>query len=156
MDLPDPTCKNKRAMTKDEVGYLVDLVQIYPIITSKETNAGTNKKKDIAWVSLTAAFNAKSGSIPRNKDQLKAKWDNLKKAARKRSQQMRMNNLKTGGGEDFITPDDILDKVAGFLGSTCTGFEVPFVGDGTNGGGSETVFDIKNNLNDLLLFFNNK
>lgn len=81
-------------MTKDEVGYLVDLVQIYPIITSKETNAGTNKEKDIAWVSLTAAFNAKSESIPRNKDQLKAKWDNLKKAARKRSQQMRMNNLK--------------------------------------------------------------
>lgn len=51
--------------------------------------------------------------------------------------------LQTGGGEDFIPPDDILDKVAGFLGSTCTGFEVPFVGDGTNGGGSETVFDIE-------------
>lgn len=81
-------------MTKDEILCLVELIECNKIITSKETNATTNKLKDEAWVSLTAAFNAKNGSIPRQKDQLKSKWDNLKKAARKRAQQIRMNHLK--------------------------------------------------------------
>lgn len=81
-------------MSKDEVAYFVDLIQNYTVLTSKETNAATNKLKEDAWVTLTAAFNAKCGSIPKHKDQLKLKWDNLKKGARKRSQQIRMNHLK--------------------------------------------------------------
>lgn len=85
--------KNK-AMTRDEMLCLVELVECNQIIVSKETNATTNKLKDEAWVSLAAAFNARNGSIPRQKDQLKSKWDNMKKAARKRAQQIRMNQLK--------------------------------------------------------------
>lgn len=39
--------------------------------------------------------------------------------------------MQTGGGKaDFIPPDEILDKVADMLGATCTGFMVPFGGDG--------------------------
>ncbi|XP_045508769.1 uncharacterized protein LOC123704422 [Colias croceus] len=118
-------------MTKDEVALLVDLIQSNPIITSKETNASTNKLKYECWISLTNTFNAKSGQIPRKPDQLKLKWDNLKKAARKRAANIRMNNLQTGGGKpDFIPPDETLDKVASLLGSTCSGFDVPVRGDG--------------------------
>ncbi|CAH4034849.1 unnamed protein product [Pieris brassicae] len=41
-----------------------------------------------------------------------------------------MNQIKTGGGPaDFIPPDDILDRVTGMLGSTASGFTVPFGGD---------------------------
>lgn len=81
-------------MNKNEVYLLVDLIQSQPILTSKETNATANKLKEEAWVSLTADFNAKCGSIPRRKEQLKLKWDNLKKAARKRAQLIRRNHLK--------------------------------------------------------------
>lgn len=63
-------------MSKDEVACLVDLIQANAILTSKETNASTNKFKEEAWVSVTAAFNTKCGSIPRHKEQLKLKWDN--------------------------------------------------------------------------------
>ncbi|CAG9794461.1 unnamed protein product [Diatraea saccharalis] len=124
------TMKTKKTMTQDEVIYLVELIQDKPALMTKATNATTNKLKDEAWLSVTTSFNAKCLSIPRNKEQLKLKWDNLKKAARKRSQLLRMNNLKTGGGKpEGIPPDDILDKVAGLLGSTCSGFEVSFGGD---------------------------
>ncbi|KOB73800.1 UPF0439 protein C9orf30-like protein [Operophtera brumata] len=127
----DITPKTKKAMNKDEVALLVDLIQSHRIIITKETNAATNKLKEECWASLTNTFNSKSGQIPRQLSQLKLKWDNLKKAARKRVANIRMNNLKTGGGKpDFIPPDEILDKVAAVLGSTCSGFDVPFGGDG--------------------------
>lgn len=83
-------------MVKEEVSLLVDLIEGKSILTSKETNANTNKIKDDAWTSLVQEFNAKTGSVPKTKDQLKLKWDNLKKAARKRAQLIRMNNLKVG------------------------------------------------------------
>lgn len=81
-------------MSKDEVSLLVDLIQNNPILTSKETNASTNKLKEACWASLTDTFNSKSGQIPRHREQLKLKWDNLKKAARKRAANIRMNHLK--------------------------------------------------------------
>lgn len=86
--------KSKKPMSKDEVAHFVDLIHSYPILTNKETNAATNKLKEDAWVSLTGSYNARCGSFPKSKDQLKLKWDNLKKEARKRSAQIRMNNLK--------------------------------------------------------------
>ncbi|CAH1643159.1 unnamed protein product [Spodoptera littoralis] len=68
--------------------------------------------KEESWISLTNKFNSKSSQIPRQIGQLKLKWDNLKKAARKRAAAVRMNNLKTGGGKpDYIPPDEILEKV---------------------------------------------
>ncbi|CAG5016538.1 unnamed protein product [Parnassius apollo] len=38
--------------------------------------------------------------------------------------------FQTGGGlADYIPPDDILDRVTSLLGSTVSGFTVPFGGD---------------------------
>lgn len=123
--------KSTKSMSKDEVACLIEIIEGSPIITSKETNATTNRLKEEAWVALTAAYNAKCGSFPKQKEQLKLKWDNLKKMTRKRAQKVRMNSLKTGGGKpDFIPPDELLEKVTSLLGSTCTGFDVPFGGDG--------------------------
>lgn len=73
---------------------MLDLIQTEPHITSKQTNATSNREKDEAWKKLTARFNAKGIYIERKMEQLRLKWDNLKKAARKRSHQIRMNNLK--------------------------------------------------------------
>lgn len=86
--------KAKKAMSRDEVSLLVDLIHSNPILTTKETNATTNKLKEECWSSLTMTFNSRSGQIPRIKEQLKLKWDNLKKAARKRAANIRLNNLK--------------------------------------------------------------
>ena len=80
-------------MNENEVALLVDLIQSTPILTSKETNATANKSKDESWTSLTRTFNARSGTVYRSKKQLQFKWDNLKKAARRRARLIRMNNL---------------------------------------------------------------
>lgn len=73
---------------------LLDLIESKPIITIKQTDATTNKSKEEAWSMLTAFFNSRNGAMPRSKEQLKAKWDNLKKAARKRDQDIKMNSEK--------------------------------------------------------------
>ncbi|CAG4981343.1 unnamed protein product [Colias eurytheme] len=58
-----------------------------------------------------------------------------------------MNRIQTGGGiPEYIPPDDILDRVADLLGSTASGFVVPFGGDkekavfvcAGDGGGDDT------------------
>ncbi|KAJ0169257.1 hypothetical protein K1T71_014838 [Dendrolimus kikuchii] len=127
-------------MTRDEVSYFIDLVKENKAIHSKATNAFQNQLKEIAWTQVTDAYNARFGRVPKNKQQLKLKWDNLKKMARKRLQLIRFNNLKTGGGKPICIPvDEILDKVAELLGSTGSGFEVPFGGDGTENKENETI-----------------
>uniref|UniRef100_A0A2H1W1U9 SFRICE_011728 n=1 Tax=Spodoptera frugiperda TaxID=7108 RepID=A0A2H1W1U9_SPOFR len=104
----DITPKTKKAMSKDEVSLLVDLIQSHPVIT-KETNAATNKLKNLY---LT----------PRHVGQLKLKWDNLKRTARKRAANIRINNLKEPGS---------------------SGFDVPFGGDGV-GATENVIFELDN------------
>ncbi|XP_047505909.1 uncharacterized protein LOC125050243 [Pieris napi] len=108
--------KHKKAMSKEEVNMLLDLIESKPIITIKQTDATTNKSKEEAWSMLTAFFNTRNGGMPRSKEQLKAKWDNLKKAARKRDQDIKLNSEKTDGSRPiFIPPDEVLDKVMHLL-----------------------------------------
>ncbi|KAL4711324.1 hypothetical protein ACJJTC_019165 [Scirpophaga incertulas] len=117
-------------LTKEEVMMLVELIESHPMLFSKATNASNNQLKEATWTKLTSSFNSMIASNPRKPEQLRLKWENLKKAAMKRSTKKRMNNLKTGGGKpDFIPPDEALDKVASILGSTCDGYSVPFGGD---------------------------
>ncbi|CAH2107869.1 unnamed protein product [Euphydryas editha] len=119
-----------KPLTKEESKFLLDLIQGSTIITTKTTNASNNKMKNEEWVRLTENFNAIATNCPRTPQQLRLKWENLKKISRKRSTKIRMNQIKTGGGPaDYIPPDDILDRVSGMLGSTASGFTVPFGGD---------------------------
>lgn len=73
---------------------LVQLVDSNPVIFSKATNASNNQLKEMAWNKITDAFNATVATHPRKLEQLRGKWENLKKAARKRNTKIRMNNLK--------------------------------------------------------------
>ncbi|XP_045503786.1 uncharacterized protein LOC123703514 [Colias croceus] len=119
-----------KPLTKEESKFLLDLIEGSKIITTKTTNATNNKIKNEEWVRLTERFNAQATNCPRTPQQLRLKWENLKKNSRKRSTKIRMNQIKTGGGPaDYIPPDDILDRVSGLLGSTASGFTVPFGGD---------------------------
>lgn len=100
-------------LAKDEVALLIDLVEANKVITSKATN---NQLKEAAWSKLTDAFNASISSCSRRTDQLKLKWENLKKSARKRSTKIRMNQIKViisslllcGG---VYEPQDVIDII---------------------------------------------
>ncbi|KAL4721005.1 hypothetical protein ACJJTC_016776 [Scirpophaga incertulas] len=119
-----------KALTKEETKMLVALVQGSKVINNKTTNATSNKLKNEEWISITEKFNSCGSSCPRTANQLRMKWENLKKNARRRSTMIRMNQLKTGGGTpEYIPPDDILDTVSSLLGSTVEGFTVEFGGD---------------------------
>lgn len=73
---------------------LVDLVEAHPVLFSKATNASNNQLKEATWLKITNTFNSMVASNPRKPEQLRLKWENLKKAARKRSTKIRMNNIK--------------------------------------------------------------
>ncbi|CAH2100852.1 unnamed protein product [Euphydryas editha] len=89
----------------------------------RPTRRPTNPKKKPGFA-LTSQFNTASGQILRHKEQLKLKWDNLKKAERKRAQLISKNNLQAEGGKpDVIPPDEILEKVAGLMGSVTVACE---------------------------------
>ncbi|XP_030030089.2 uncharacterized protein LOC115447235 [Manduca sexta] len=124
----------KKAMIKDEVSLLLDLIQENPIINAKETNAATNRLKDDAWTSLAHAFNARSRTRTRTKEQLKLKWDNLKKKARKRAQLISMDQQIDSAKLAYMTPDKVLDKVAVLLESNYTVPNDPLCGDGISHG----------------------
>lgn len=81
-------------LTKEEVKKLVELIAANPVVFSKATNASNNQLKEAAWFKITDYFNSIIASCPRKPEQLRLKWENLKKAARKRSSNIRMNNLK--------------------------------------------------------------
>ncbi|XP_045781563.1 uncharacterized protein LOC123878432 [Maniola jurtina] len=123
-----------KPLTKEESKFFLDLIEGSKIISSKTTNAYNNKMKTEEWVRLTERFNSSASNSPRTPQQLRLKWENLKKDSRKRSTKIRMNQIKTGGGPaDYIPSDDILDRVSGMLGSTGSGFTVPFGGDKETG-----------------------
>ncbi|KAL4710118.1 hypothetical protein ACJJTC_016520 [Scirpophaga incertulas] len=71
-------------------------------------------------------------ACPRTPTQLRLKWENLKKSARKRCANLRSSLNKTGGGKDYFPPDEVLDTVTALLGNTCQGFTVEFGGDANN------------------------
>lgn len=76
-------------MTKDETLMLVQLVATNKYINNKATNATNNKLKEQAWQTLTNEFNSSVTSFTRTPSQLRLKWENLKKSARKRCANMR-------------------------------------------------------------------
>ncbi|RVE48309.1 hypothetical protein evm_007060 [Chilo suppressalis] len=123
-------------LTKAEVALLINLVLEHKVIISKLTNATNNRLKEEAWNNVTESFNAIVSSCPRKLEQLRLKWENLKKAARKRSLKIRMMQLKTGGCY-YAPPDDALDRVAsilneyydGYSPTLCSDSEVPIIND---------------------------
>ncbi|XP_041975893.1 uncharacterized protein LOC121730771 isoform X2 [Aricia agestis] len=126
----DTEVVKSKPLTKDETKTLLELIEASKIITTKTTNATNNKLKTEEWSRIAVRFNASATVCRRTPQQLRLKWENLKKNARKRSTKIRMNCIQTGGGAgEYIPPDEILDRVTSLLGSTASGFEVPFGGD---------------------------
>ncbi|CAH0663862.1 unnamed protein product [Spodoptera exigua] len=69
-----------------------------------------------------------------------------RRSARWGAEPLRRDRGAAGGGKaDVIPADEILDKVANLIRSTCTGFEVPFGGD--RYGGGEVLFELEMGTN---------
>ncbi|XP_046972123.1 uncharacterized protein LOC124538909 isoform X2 [Vanessa cardui] len=119
-------------MSKDETMILVKLVAANEIINSKSTNATNNKLKEQTWQTLASEFNSSVTSLPRTPSQLRLKWENLKKSARKRCANMKSTLNETGGDKNSFPPDEVLDKVSSILGNTCQRLSVEFGGDATD------------------------
>ncbi|XP_030032179.1 uncharacterized protein LOC115448759 isoform X2 [Manduca sexta] len=119
-------------LNREEVMGLLELVAATPVVYSKGTNAASNRMKEAAWIQITEKFNSLISTNPRKPEQLRLKWENLKKGARKRSHRIAMNyKLQTRGGRpEFIPPDEVLDKVSDILGESIDGSVVQFVGEG--------------------------
>ncbi|KOB73774.1 Uncharacterized protein OBRU01_06074 [Operophtera brumata] len=88
--------KAAKALTPDETRGLLELIRLHPVITSKGNNATNNRQKILVWDQITDAFNATCGAFPRTSKQLRLKWENLKKNARRRSSDIRSNRGKRG------------------------------------------------------------
>uniref|UniRef100_A0A671KW74 Myb/SANT-like DNA-binding domain-containing protein n=1 Tax=Sinocyclocheilus anshuiensis TaxID=1608454 RepID=A0A671KW74_9TELE len=86
--------------TIHEKKLLYQLMEQYGTINEdKNTDNMTIKKKEDAWVQLTADFNASVGiKDKRDVNSLKACWKNLKAKAKKDTAQERRDTFLTGGG----------------------------------------------------------
>ncbi|XP_050675916.1 uncharacterized protein LOC126972856 isoform X2 [Leptidea sinapis] len=124
MDLP---LRKSRAMTNRQVSLLLSLIQSFPILLSKDVTAVTNNLKDQAWDSVTQIFNEKKMGTPKQKEQLKMKWDNLKKAAKKKALQISMASSKPNktSDESNVPSNNILDVVMNLLGLNSDEFDDP-------------------------------
>ncbi|CAH2096148.1 unnamed protein product [Euphydryas editha] len=153
------TIKTK-PLSKEETKGLLSLIEESKIINSKKTNATNNKMKMEEWTRIASVFNANIGTCRRTPQQLRLKWENLKKNSRKRSILIRMERIKTGGGPPgYFPPDDILDRVAALLGSTGEGLTVRFggdaepqiIGDGDKSVETAYIVPVDNNISPMLL-----
>ncbi|KAB0802082.1 hypothetical protein PPYR_04268 [Photinus pyralis] len=93
----------KRVIFSDnDMNMLVDLVYKYKhIIECKKTDALTWKDKDATWIKISDAFNA-SVMEKKTPEQLRTKYDNLKKDARRYFAKQRQDIYRTGGGINKI------------------------------------------------------
>jgi len=96
--------KRKPRFSEKEVDILIEKVndnaeQLF----ARFSDQVTNKKKKIAWVEVQNSVNA-SSFVPRTLDEIKKKWDDVKRITKKRATDVRKDMKKTGGGESSHDP----------------------------------------------------
>ena len=96
--------KRKPRFSEKEVDILIEKVndnaeQLF----ARFSDQVTNKKKKMAWVEVQNSVNA-SSFVPRTLDEIKKKWDDVKRITKKRANDVRKDMKKTGGGESSRDP----------------------------------------------------
>ncbi|XP_031345540.1 uncharacterized protein LOC116172463 [Photinus pyralis] len=132
---------------EQEVQLLMTLVNKYKvIIENKKTDAITWKQKQTTWEEITNEFNA-NNDVYRSCKNIKGKYENLKKNAKKKFATEKRNVYKTGGGVDkpvLITETD--QKIKEIIGISLEGLINQFDSDVievVNDGADETVESMK-------------
>lgn len=91
--------------SREEVEILTSLVaQHKTILENKKSDSVTWLEKEKCWKSLEEKFNSTSGSSYRSVKTLKAKYDGIKRATRKKSAAIRAETYRTGGGPNTAPP----------------------------------------------------
>ncbi|XP_069354969.1 myb/SANT-like DNA-binding domain-containing protein 3 [Maniola hyperantus] len=100
MNLRDSITFRERSLnfSKEEKARFKNLIDKYQaVLFNKKTDNCNNVQKKKAWNAIHAEFNALSEN-PRTLKQLQAKFDNMKRNARKDASKQRQERFKTGGG----------------------------------------------------------
>lgn len=114
----------------EEVNLLMILVEKYKdTIENKKTDAVMWKQKQRVWELLTQEFNAVNGSHRYTKN-IRCKYENLKKTAKKKFALEKNNIYKTGGGVDPPVPiTNVDEKIKTLISVSLEGLENPGDGD---------------------------
>lgn len=127
----DQKRRKKPNMTCQEKELLLDLVaENINVIENKKTDGVTTQMKNEQWQTISISFNSQGNGPVRDATNLRNVWENLKKASRKASAEIKMEALKTGGGTSkVITIDPILERVIELIRPSVEGLKNPYDGD---------------------------
>ena len=126
----------KRARTQnynlEDTLKLVDAAKAFKnILENKRSDAVTSRDKQRAWEAISSSYNAQT-TANRTAEQLRQKYDSLKKEARKYAAKKRQHRLQTGGGPaDTVKPNIIFDKILELIKLSSEGHESYFDSDAT-------------------------
>ncbi|KAI5708787.1 hypothetical protein M8J76_003182 [Diaphorina citri] len=95
----------------EETLVLIDLIEKYPTIESKETDGSSLAAKNKNWKDLTKEYNSRGLAKERNASTLKNKWKVMKKAAKKQYCEFKRHQNGTGGGLPLEEMDDLYKKI---------------------------------------------
>lgn len=110
--------KRERSLnfSRSECECLVTLIEKYKdILECKKTDATTWKKKEVTWSRVANELNAVYAT-GRTAKMLRAKYDNLKKLAKKDYAQAKTEAMQTGAGLPVDRkPDELLERVKALI-----------------------------------------
>lgn len=117
--------------SREEVDLLTSLVaQHKNILENKKSDSVTWQEKEQCWKTLEALFNSTSGLNFRSARTLKAKYEGLKRATRKKSALIHAETYRTGGGPSAVPPlNPIEEKVKNMILLSVKGIESQFDSD---------------------------
>lgn len=106
--MPLETEKRSRSgnFAKMEIKLLLKLANSKKGVLENKTNSGTNKLKAGTWDQLEKNFNSQTQGPPRSSQVLRAKYEAIKRALRKKSQDLK----KTGGRPREKSPSPLLEE----------------------------------------------
>ncbi|XP_076086463.1 uncharacterized protein LOC143057109 [Mytilus galloprovincialis] len=109
--------KRKPRFSQKEVDVLIEKVRCQSdTLFSRFSDTLTNKKKKSAWMEVQNSVNATS-MVYRNVDEIKKKWDDVKRNTKKRAASVRRDRNLTGGGESCVEPlSSVEEAVVSLIG----------------------------------------
>ncbi|CAG2211073.1 NAIF1 [Mytilus edulis] len=109
--------KRKPSFSQKEVDVLTEKVRCQSdTLFSQFSDTLTNKKKKSAWFEVQNSVNATS-MVYRNVDEIKKKWDDVKRNTKKRTVSVRRDRNLTGGGERSVEPlSSVEEAVVSLIG----------------------------------------
>ncbi|XP_064643057.1 nuclear apoptosis-inducing factor 1-like [Lineus longissimus] len=118
--MSEPKRTRKKNFTPNETNRLIELVEDnYRIISSKFSDQVTLKRKNDAWLEISRKLNAISPCL-RTVEEVKKKWDDIEVRAKKKANEDRTRDGKTGNVPRSPKSDSLTDterRVIGMLGA---------------------------------------